>query len=114
MIIQDIHGNDLDDYMLGQIARGDITDPIPLLLYNDTSSDGRFLVKADFSRINQMGLIIDTVNSTFISLDMVNAYPEQIVNIPTDSKLIIYLHYQPTWIAPIMNYQWRLLVKRLK
>ncbi|KYC53864.1 MAG: hypothetical protein AMQ22_00063 [Candidatus Methanofastidiosum methylothiophilum] len=113
MIIEDINGNPLDYLMIGQIMRGEITEPLPLVLYNDTSIDGSFLVKPDFSKINPMGLPVDTVNSTIISLDRVNGYPEQIINIPADSKLIIYLHYQPTWIALIMKYQWRLLIKRL-
>ncbi len=111
MIIEDMQGNRVTGYMLGQVARGDITDPIPLRLYNNSNEDGRYRVKADFSIINQRGLPIDTVNSTFISLDMVNPYPDVIVDIPSDGKLLIYLHYQPTWIALVGAYQWSLIVE---
>ena len=111
MIVEDMQGNKINSYMIGQIARGDITDPIPLRLYNNSDKPERYLVKAVFSIINHRGLPIDTVNSTFISLDMLNPYPELIVDIPADSKLLIYLEYQPTWIALVGVYQWSLIVE---
>lgn len=107
-----MNGNTVYNWMIGQVERGDITNPIPFVLYNDTPKDmDNVLVKASYSRINQRGLEMDTIHSTFISLDGIDAYPEQMINIPSGGRVIIYIHFQPTWIALPGAYQWSLLVK---
>lgn len=98
--------------MLGQLERGDITDPIPIVLHNNTTKDKHnILVKGDYSRINHRGIPLDTIESTFISLDGINAYSQANVDIPSDGRQIIYIHFQPTWISFSGVYQWALLVK---
>jgi len=112
MIIEDLNGNQLTTLMLGEVERGDITEPIPIVLYNEKATDlNNVMVKADYSRINHRGLSLDTIESTFISLDMINAYDNLNVNIPAGGRLIIYIHFQPTWIAIPGVYQWSLLIK---
>lgn len=112
MIIEDVTGNPIFGLMLGQVERGDIIGPFPVVLFNEKNkSANNVLIKGEYSRINQRGLPMDTVESTFISLDGVDAYPEQMVNIPAGGRVMIYLHFQPTWIALPGAYQWSLLVK---
>ena len=50
MKIEDMEGNEIGGYNFGDIQRGDITDPVPIVIHNDSAND-RYgvLVKADHS-----------------------------------------------------------------
>lgn len=112
MRVEDLDGNELIGFNFGEVQRGDITDKVPIVLNNDRNYDSNgIIVKADVSLINHRGLTDDTLESTFISLDGVNGLLEQVINIPANTKRVIYLHYQPTYLAEPSNYQWCLLVK---
>lgn len=114
MIVEDENGKQIDYKMLGEIQRGDITEPIKLVLYNNEGVDRtNILIKGTFSKINQMGVSTDTFKSLFISLDGKNGELEKIVNIKAEQRIPFYLEYQPTWLAMWGNYQFSLLIKDL-
>lgn len=112
MKIEDMEGNEIGGYNFGDIQRGDITNPVPIVIHNDSGNDRYgILIKADHSLINHRGLVIDTIASTFISLDGKDGFLEQIIDIPANSKRVVYLHFQPTYLAIPGGYRWCLLVQ---
>ncbi|MDH7506189.1 MAG: hypothetical protein QHH15_00535 [Candidatus Thermoplasmatota archaeon] len=112
MKVKDTNGEEIWGYNFGEIERGDITNPVPIVLYNDTAYDSNgIIVKGSVSLFNHRGLPDDTYESTFISLDGKNALLKQTINIPSMQKKVIYLHFQPTYLAEPSNYQWSLLIQ---
>lgn len=112
MLVEDIDGNNIRGIDFGIVERGDITDPFPIVIFNNTT-ENKFGVQisAGYSAIGHTGLEMDTINSTFISLDGVDAFLEQTINLLPGEKKIIYLHFQPTSNALPSYYQWSLIIQ---
>lgn len=113
MIVEE-EGNQINYRMIGELARGEKVGPIKLILYNDEGADrNNILIKGSFSKINQMGVPMDTMESLFISLDGLNGELEKIVSIKDGERIPFYIEYQPRWIASFGDYQFALLIKDL-
>lgn len=107
----DSAGNDIVLLDLGVLERGNISEGSPLRLVNRGNKHLKNIVLMPVMGYLQQGSLVDTVNSTFLSFDGVDFYPNLTLNLGVGEERLVYVKWQPRWIATPMQYFWGLEIE---
>jgi len=106
--ILDMNGFELNELNFGLLERGEKSRPLKFKIINTGLVNLKNLRIRPVMAYLQQGDIIDTVNSTYISVDGVNYLNKVNINLKIDEEKIIYIIWQPRWNCRIMQYHWAL------
>jgi hypothetical protein len=107
--LEDGDGNEIKEIAFNVVYKDESSDVKIIYLRNNSNQDIYGVsVRPALRGEGQRGEEIETVNSTFISVDGIDFFPFVVVAIPKLSKIPLYFKWQPTYLADYMEYIWNI------
>lgn len=105
---QDMDGRKIYGYDFEKVVQGGQSEIVSFKIKNIGDIDILDLTIFPWLSVYQSGRYLDTVGSTFLSLDGVNFKKRLSISLEAGEDRIIYMVYQPRWMANPQPNRWSL------
>lgn len=109
IIFLDLDDNELNSLNIGNIMQGHSSQAFHFKIKNNGTEDLTGITLTSSVLAEGLGLPIDTINSTFISLDNIDYWNELSLDLIVDAEQDVYIKYQPSTIGRLGSCYWALL-----